>query len=126
MVSVRNKSITLSVLIYPEDDVWVAHALEMDVVECAAKPAQALERLRKAVVAQITFCQQKGISPLQPAPDAFFDLWRQLQAQDLERAAKIESDLSFSDRFARFLDFSLKDLTEAGSDRHSFQQAAAV
>ena len=67
----------IKVLLYSENDEWVAHALEMDLLGYGAGERQAMTALRKAVDAQLEFARRKNDPDLIqfPAPRSFFTRW---------------------------------------------------
>jgi predicted RNase H-like HicB family nuclease len=66
---------TLRVVLYREDGLWVAHSLEMDVIGTGQSREDALAELKGNVEAQLSFARFKNISPFRNAPDAIQRLW---------------------------------------------------
>lgn len=72
----------LHVLIYPEDEQIVAHALEMDLLGYGQTPDDACKNLVEAVEAQLSFAVTSKSPDLVNfrAPEEFFDRWEKAQA----------------------------------------------
>ena len=64
-------SLRLRAVLYREDGLWVAHALEMDLIGTGATESAALRELRGNVEAQLSFATQEGVNPFRPAPQEF-------------------------------------------------------
>lgn len=81
-------SLRLRAVLYREDGLWVAHALEMDLIGTGTTESAALRELRGNVEAQLSFATQEGINPFRPAPQEFQSLWEEtnLAAIGLGRA----------------------------------------
>ena len=64
-----------SILIYPEDDLWIAHCLEMDLPAEGKSPDDALRNLMDVADLQITSAMEEGNlqSIFSPSPS---ELWR--------------------------------------------------
>lgn len=67
--------LSLRVVIYPEDELWVAHSLEMDVIGVGATQAAALQELRSNIEAQLSYAKFAKINPFRRAPDSIQSLW---------------------------------------------------
>lgn len=67
--------LNLRVVVYFEEDLWIAHMIEMDLVGTGDTPESAMEDLKSAFVAQISFCAQKGINPFRMAPPEVTSRW---------------------------------------------------
>lgn len=67
----------LRVVIYKEEDDYVAHCLEMDILGTGETPEVAVEEMKKLVEAQIFYCIDKHIEDtlINPAPQEY---WRRL------------------------------------------------
>jgi len=78
--------IPLRVLIYFEDDEWVAHLLEMDLVGTGDSPQEAEQQLKGAAAAQLSFCREEGVNPFRPAPKNLFRIWNETQKKSLNQA----------------------------------------
>jgi hypothetical protein len=71
-----NIRLGLSVLIYPEDQWWIAHCLEMDLPAESSSPSEALDNLFDVANVQIESALEQGElqSIFSPAPP---ELWKQ-------------------------------------------------
>ena len=71
----RASELHLSILGYNEDDRWVAHALEMDILAYGADFDDACSQLEGLVMTQLRFAgEKKDLSLLwHPAPRKFFN-----------------------------------------------------
>lgn len=78
----------LWVLLYFEDGVWNAHALDLDLVGSGATASEAWEELKDAIFTQLAFAIQNAVVDVieRPAPKNY---WARLK--DAERLS--ESDL---------------------------------
>ncbi|MBI5124652.1 MAG: hypothetical protein HZA70_00280 [Planctomycetes bacterium] len=67
----------LRVVIYKEDDDYIAHCLEMDIMGTGRTLEIAIEEMKRLVEAQISYCLDKHIEDtlLSPAPPEY---WRKL------------------------------------------------
>ena len=72
----------LHVLIYPEDERIVAHALEMDLLGYGNTPEEAGQDLQHAVESQLSFAVSSKSPDLASfrAPVQFFERWEKAQA----------------------------------------------
>jgi hypothetical protein len=71
------KKILLRAVLYREDGLWVAHALEMDLIGTGATEAAALRELRSNAEAQLSFAKQERMNPFRPAPPEIQNLWNE-------------------------------------------------
>ena len=85
---------TLRVVLYREDGLWVAHSLEMDVIGAGQSPEDALAELKGNVEAQLSFARFKNISPFRNAPDAIQRLWEKENLAMLGIGAKSKTGKS--------------------------------
>jgi hypothetical protein len=74
------------ILITRDDDKFVAHALEMDLVAYGDTEDEAVEEVANLMRNQISFAIQKGEEHLTNfrAPKEFFDEWEKVQAASLK------------------------------------------
>jgi hypothetical protein len=70
-------SLRLRAVLYREDGLWVAHALEMDLIGTGMSESAALRELRGNVEAQLSFATQEGTNPFHPAPPEIQSLWEE-------------------------------------------------
>jgi hypothetical protein len=72
----------LHVLVYPEEERIVAHALEMDVLGYGNTQEEACKNLQDAVEAQLSFAVTSKAPELVSfrAPEEFFERWEKAQA----------------------------------------------
>ncbi len=70
----RGEAMRISVLIYREGEVWVAHALEFDIVATGQSKEEALGNLKDLVNAQIEFAMLHGNleAIFKPAPSEYW------------------------------------------------------
>lgn len=59
-----------------EDSVWVAHCLELDLVEEGENPVEAVSHLLRVMTTQIEECVKDNTPYIQPAPREY---WEKLQ-----------------------------------------------
>jgi len=90
----------LRVLIYREDDEWIAHLLEMDLVGTGATPEKAQADLLKAIEAQLSFCFEQKTDPFFPAPKELFEAWEQIQHEGLKQFVQAKGSKTPADRRA--------------------------
>jgi hypothetical protein len=78
--------IQIRVLICKEDGEFAARALELDLIGYGKTESEALEELKRAVEAQISFAHQMRDSSLIgfPAEKEFFDRWDESQRQIIQ------------------------------------------
>ncbi len=53
------KGLYISVLAFQDNNVWVAHALEMDLVGTGNSPEEAIQTLQECVLAQVEFAMEQ-------------------------------------------------------------------
>lgn len=70
-------NLRLRAVLYREDGLWVAHALEMDLIGTGATEAAAVRELRSNVEAQLSFAKQENSNPFRPAPSEIQKLWEE-------------------------------------------------
>lgn len=68
-------NLRLRAVLYQESGLWVAHALEMDLIGMGATEAAALRELRSNVEIQLSFAKQERTNPFHPAPTEIQKLW---------------------------------------------------
>ena len=74
----------MRVLIYKEDDEWLAHILEMDLLAPGETIDEAISAVIEAVSIQVDHCRKHGLSPIFPAPKEYFDTWNDAQACEIK------------------------------------------
>ena len=99
--------------IYPEDGLWVAHALEMDVIGTGATEAAALRELRSNVEAQLSFAKQEQTNPFTPAPVGIQQLW---DATNLAVLGMESSRMTAPARSTRFLEWTDVQVSRIGKN----------
>ena len=99
------------VLIYREDDRFVAHALDFDLLGYGETEDEARKELQQLVMNQLTFSHQKGKPDMInfPAPDEFFDRWEKARAAQLSGATTSEISDGLSTK-ATAIAFTVKEL----------------
>lgn len=70
-------SLRLRAVLYRDDGLWVAHALEMDLIGTGASESAALRELRGNVETQLSFAAHEGTNPFRPAPQEIQSLWEE-------------------------------------------------
>lgn len=80
----KKPTVHFRVLVYREDEEWVAHLLEMDLVATGNSPEEAQSLLEDAAKAQISFCLQEGLDPFRNAPPEYFKRWENAQKEALK------------------------------------------
>ena len=60
---------------YPEDGLWVAHCLELDIIGVGETQDSAIKELKENSNAHLSFAKFKNISPLRSAPKHVQKLW---------------------------------------------------
>lgn len=73
--------ISFRAVVYPDGDLWDAHALELDIVGCGATPEEAVRELLDLVECQVAYALQEGDPSLlfADAPAEIFELWEEGQ-----------------------------------------------
>jgi hypothetical protein len=110
-------SLRLRAVLYRQDGLWVAHALEMDLIGTGATESAALRELRGNVEAQLSFATQEGTNPFRPAPQEIQSLWEEtnLAAIGLGRGK------AFAKQATRCLEWSQSQVSRMKSN--AFQRA---
>ena len=70
-------NLRLRAVLYREDGLWVAHALEMDLIGTGVTETAALRELRSNVEVQLSFAKQEKTNPFRPAPPEIQKLWEE-------------------------------------------------
>ncbi len=107
------QTLRLRAIIYPEDGLWVAHALEMDLIGTGATEAAALRELRSNVEAQLSFAKQAKINPFHPAPVEIQKLWDET---NLAVLGMVRSRMKAPDRSTRFLEWTDEQVSRIGKN----------
>lgn len=80
-------NIPLHTLLHREDDIWVAHALDVDVMSQGDTREEALEMVMDAIICKASFSIQRGHENyFNRAPKKYFEQWEKAQASQLHRA----------------------------------------
>jgi hypothetical protein len=122
--------LSIRALVYPDEDGFTARALEMDLLGFGKTEGDAIEDLKNAVEAQISFAQQIHDASLLgfPAEKEYFERWENAQAQALNcriAGGKAQRDTPMKLRCkAIFLSFSESQLQALKSRR--FERKAMV
>jgi hypothetical protein len=109
MRSLVPREFSFRVLLYLEEDEWIAHALEMDLVGTGENSDEATEMLKDAVDAQLSFCIQHHISPFKLAPKRYLNAWEKSQEMNLNSILDTEGFCANTDQFASILRFDSSD-----------------
>lgn len=107
------QTLRLRAVIYPDDGLWVAHALEMDLIGTGATEAAALRELRSNVEVQLSFSKQENANPFVPAPPESQQLWEEA---DLAVLGMVRSKIKTPRRSARILEWSEVKVSRIGKD----------
>jgi len=94
----------LRAVLYQEDGLWVAHALEMDLLGTGGTETAALRELRSNAEAQLSFAKQENLNPFRPAPKAIQDLWNENNLAALGMAVEGSKAKSRSTRILEWSD----------------------
>jgi hypothetical protein len=83
------------VLIYEEDGLVVAHALDFDLIGCGRSKSQSLRDLRGNLLAQVSLCLQTNSpgSLLSPAPEEYIERWYRARASSVKTLAGADAAL---------------------------------
>ncbi len=78
--------VKISVLGYEEDDMWVAHALELDVIGVDETFEKAFAVLKENVKEYMSFAKSQDDESLtfHPAPDELFDSFHEVKRLELQ------------------------------------------
>ena len=89
--------LVIRVLIYKQDDEFIAHALEMDIPAYGATEEAAKKELENLVENQLSFAASKGKQEMIyfPAPQEFFDRWETAHRAYLKGEKVSEKSLEF-------------------------------
>lgn len=84
-----------NVLIYQDEhsDTWVAHCLEMDLVEEGETKIEAIQNLLQVVIYELEECMQDGLNPFHVAPEAYWSQWLKAKPFYLTNELKKESQI---------------------------------
>jgi hypothetical protein len=74
------ETIEITMVLYPEDGMWVAQGLEFDITARGNSPADASERFNAKVGAELVISLEAGdaapLSGIQPAPQKFWEMYK--------------------------------------------------
>ncbi len=103
--------IQIRVLVYKEDSEYVARALEMDLLGYGKTQVEAIDELRRAIEAQLTFSHQKNAKHLLefPAEEEYFERWENAQKMAIRGIVLDDQPARLSAR-AVILSFSEADI----------------
>ncbi len=97
-------SLTVNVLIKKEDDLWIAHCLELDIVATGTSSAEAAREIKDLIKAQISyaFANDNLNNLFKPAPS---EVWREFYEckQAVENQLKIDPDLETDKELQSFV-----------------------
>lgn len=112
----------IRVLICREDGEFVARALELDLLGCGSTERAALEELKRAVEAQISFAHQMNDARLIgfPAEAEFFSRWEDAQRKAIRAEILGDKSVKLAAR-ARVISFTAAELRALRQRR--FKQA---
>jgi hypothetical protein len=114
----------IRVLIYPEDNEFVAHALEMDLLGYGSTEADAIKELSDLVRCQISFAHQKNDDSLLifPAPKEYFKRWEAAHRAHIRQQVLGEKSGVLNTN-AVFITFTKQEIRDLIRNRR-FQQVA--
>lgn len=111
-------TLRLRVVSYLEDELWVAHSLEMDVIGVGGDLDSAIRELRENMEAQLSFSKAQDMNPFRSAPEEIQKLW------DAANLSVLGLAVSSSDEFPRETGILEWSESQIGSlDSSSFQCA---
>ena len=110
-MKIHSYTLAIRVLICKEDDQFVAHALEMDILGYGASEREALSELKTLLNNQIGFSASVGHPEMInfPAPKEFFERWEKANAARLKDETASEKSVSLLGK-SLILVFSGEDL----------------
>jgi hypothetical protein len=103
-------NLRLRAVLYHEDGLWVAHALEMDLIGTGATETAALRELRSNVEVQLSFAKQEQTNPFQPAPAEIQKLWEETNLAALGMGRAKSKTPAKSNRFLEWNDAQVSRL----------------
>jgi len=107
------KTLRLRAVLYQEDGLWVAHALEMDLIGTGATETAALRELRSNVEVQLSFAKQEKLNPFRPAPEEIQKLWEE---NNLAALGMSRSRAKAPARSTRFLEWNNAQVSRIGGN----------
>lgn len=118
--------IQIRVLVCKEDSEYVARALEMDLLGYGKTQAEAIEELKRAIEAQLTFSHQKNAKNLLefPADEEYFERWENAQKMAIRGIVLDDKPVRLSAR-AVILSFSEADIRKL-QQKPGFRQTSLV
>lgn len=103
----------MAVLVYKEEDYWVARALEFDIIGAGKSPEKAIEEMQSNIAGHVKFLKKKGQlnKLIRKSPKSYWDkyyetLKAQINAYEKRIYSKTKSTSSFKS-------ISSKKLTQA-------------
>jgi hypothetical protein len=119
--------IPMRVLIYKEDDEFVAHALEMDLVGYGVTQNKAIEDLMTMVFCQLSFAHQKQDAGLLmfSAPQEYLDRWEAARKTALQNEVIEDKSINLKYR-AICLTIPKSEIKSALSKRRDFKPVSEV
>ena len=104
------------VLIYKEDDQFVAHALDFDLLGYGDTEDKAKAELEKVVQNQISFAACKEMTEMVnfPAPEEYFERWEEIKRAQLRGQLLSEKSCGLATK-ATVIGFPLKELRKLRS-----------
>lgn len=92
-----NEQFPVSVLLYPEDGVWIAQGLQYDITARGADPVEASERFNQKIGAEFIMSMEIGEAPLTGVPRAPKEFWDMYEAAKLRGFTVEASPIKMSD-----------------------------
>jgi hypothetical protein len=96
--------LSIRTLVYAEDELFVAHALEMDILGYGESRETAVSELVKLLKNQITFAEAKGEKAMVffPAPQDFFKRWESANEAQLKGVITKEKAITLNGKGMAF------------------------
>jgi len=93
-MEIARDTVEISVVIYPQDGIWIAQGIEHDIAAHGETPVQASERFNSKVRAELVVSfdlgEVKALSGIEKAPLKFAEMYRRAKMQIVAEDVPLE------------------------------------
>jgi hypothetical protein len=93
-MEIARDTVEISVVIYPQDGIWIAQGIEHDIAAHGENPVEASERfndrVRAELVVSLDLGDAKPLSGIERAPTRFAEMYRRAKMQIVDKDVSFE------------------------------------
>ncbi len=98
-MEIARATVELSVVIYPQDGIWIAQGIEHDIAAHGENPVEASERFNDKIRAELAVSldlnDPKPLSGIERAPNKFADMFHRAKMQMVDKEITLVADSKF-------------------------------